>query len=48
MPKIRIVAEIDDDIFDELCSYSNARVNILYDEDADDISMEASNITINE
>lgn len=34
MTKIRIVAEIDDDIFDELCSYPQDRVNILIAEDA--------------
>lgn len=33
MTKIRIVAEIDDDIFDELCSYPQDRVNILIAED---------------
>lgn len=31
---VRIVAEIDDDIFDELCSYPQDRVNILIAEDA--------------
>lgn len=30
MTKIRIVAEIDDDIFDELCSYPQDRVNVFY------------------
>ena len=34
MTKIRIVAEIDDDVFDELCSYPEHIVNILIAEDA--------------
>ena len=34
MTKIRIVAEIDDDVFAELCGYPQDRVNILIAEDA--------------
>lgn len=36
MAKIRIIAEVDDDVFDELCSYRVERVNILYAEQTDD------------
>ena len=47
MTKIRIVAEMDEDVFDELCSYKKSRVNILFAEDAA-ISKEESGISYNE
>lgn len=35
MDKIRIVAEIDEDVFDMLCGrYDKSRVNIIFAEDA--------------
>ena len=47
MTKIRIVAEIDEDVFDELCSYPQDIVNILVAEDAA-ILKEESHIRYNE
>lgn len=44
MTKIRIVAEMDEDIFDELCSYPTDSVDILYAEDAE-IPKNKSDIT---
>ena len=45
MTKIRIVAEIGEDIFDELCSYNKDRVDILYAESADEIPVDESDIS---
>lgn len=33
MDKIRLVVEVEEDVYDELCSYPQSRVNILYAEE---------------
>ena len=43
MTKIRVVVEMDDDIYDELCSYRKDRAEVLLAEDAT-ISKEESGI----
>lgn len=40
MKKIRIIAELEEDVFDELCSYREDRVNILYAEDEESYDLE--------